>query len=298
MSSEPQHGEHIKNRLIDSRFHETAYTSWEEAREFLGTLNERFVFRGHGDARWDLETSLGRACDFRWTERLEKLLQSEFRAAAHLYESSLPERDDLFAWLALMQHHGVPTRLLDFTRSPYVAAYFAAVHAPYLDAPFCIYALDAMRLQEMTNEKLGRSEILTERVPFGRSPQIMTLVANNQERFVTPVLPSRFNIRQTNQRGLFLCPGDIRVPFVENLGPFANQLQGLEIGYKILLPHSCRSDCLRSLYSLNIHPVTLFPGLDGYSDSLTLRTKLSLEGFGNDRDFEAWQRSAVSYGLL
>jgi FRG domain-containing protein len=297
VSSEPGRDEHARNWLIESRFREMAFTSWEKVHEFLETLSERFVFRGHGEAGWNLETSLGRACDFKWTETLERLLQSEFRAAAHLYESTLPEPDDLFAWLALMQHHGVPTRLLDFTRSAYVAAYFGAVHVPCVATGFSIYAVDAILLQEITNEKLGRSVTLTERLPFGRSPQIRNLVANNQERFVIPVLPSRFNVRQTNQRGLFLCPGDIRVPFVDNLWSFG-QLKGLELGYKIFLPHSCRSDCLRSLYSLNIHPVTLFPGLDGYSDSLRLRVKLSLQGFSKDEDFDAWQRSAASYGLL
>ena len=50
----------------------------------------------------------------------EERIARIFQRKAHLFLTHIPERSDTFQWLALMQHHGAPTRSLDFTWSPYV----------------------------------------------------------------------------------------------------------------------------------------------------------------------------------
>ena len=90
-----------------------------------------WLFRGHRSIDWKLETSLehaARRCGENQNEYERRILE-EFQRHAHTYLTRTPKRDDTLEWLALMQHHGAPTRLIDFTWSPYVAAFFALEHA-------------------------------------------------------------------------------------------------------------------------------------------------------------------------
>jgi hypothetical protein len=142
----------------------TILESWMEIVEHLGaypppllTLDQdgdpvraSWIFRGVCDATFKLQPSIERCAEgtMNWAA-LETIVSDEFRyrAPMHLKQGAVPE--DEFTWLALMQHHGVPTRLLDFTFSPFVALYFASRlcakvpgHPP-ADRRLKIWAIDA-----------------------------------------------------------------------------------------------------------------------------------------------------------
>lgn len=88
-------------------------------------------FRGQSNSRWDLRPSILRP---------PNSLESEFPAfkrfkqVAYPYLESRPEDD--WDWLFLMQHYGIPTRLLDWTEDPLVALYFAVHDHPKNDGRF------------------------------------------------------------------------------------------------------------------------------------------------------------------
>src|SRR5207248_5887525 len=86
-----------------------------------------WLFRGHGCPKWKLETSLERASRRCGVSEVhyERAVWEEFRRHAHTYLSRVPLETDTLEWLALMQHYGAPTRLLDFTESFWIALYFA-----------------------------------------------------------------------------------------------------------------------------------------------------------------------------
>ena len=86
----------------------------------------------------------------------------QFRRAFHHYADNIPRPDDAMEWLSLMQHHGAPTRLLDFTWSPYVAAFFALYRAT---ADAAVWAFNPAQISRP--EAVERqTEALLRRKPF------------------------------------------------------------------------------------------------------------------------------------
>src|SRR5436305_9002283 len=125
----------------------TTIHSWNEFDAVARDL-DGWAFRGQRDAEWPLLSSLSRHLkDFVadktcWRERESRAIRI-FRRKAHNYVSDLRILDDDLRCLAMMQHHGAPTRLLDFTKSPFVAAFFALEQGTHEGA---VYALNTPAL--------------------------------------------------------------------------------------------------------------------------------------------------------
>ena len=118
----------------------------------------RFIFRGQADSEWQLEPSLARDLKRYKIPKdnapaLEQKARAEFAKQAHLRFSSLPLPDekDFLKWWELMQHYNAPTRLLDWTKSAYVAAYFAVVAQPERDG--AVWAVEPGAVMDRVIEK-------------------------------------------------------------------------------------------------------------------------------------------------
>src|SRR5262245_47173266 len=90
----------------------------EQLERRLSAHRNQWIFRGHTADAWTLKTSLERALLPRrlyqqTASRLEGGLLRRFKRQAHHHLSDVPDSDSWLEWLALMQHHGAPTRLLD-----------------------------------------------------------------------------------------------------------------------------------------------------------------------------------------
>ena len=106
--------------------------SWDDMRHLITKMPGKWIFRGQPNSAWGLSSSLERALGQintydrrKFVESKEKLLLREFMRRAHHYIPSLPSKAESLEWLALIQHYGGATRLLDFSHSFYVGAFFA-----------------------------------------------------------------------------------------------------------------------------------------------------------------------------
>ncbi len=112
------------------------------------TDDDAVWYRGHGDATWQLVPSLARPPH---TVDAERTLVKRFKQNAFRFLSSAPP--DEWAWLFLMQHHGVPTRLLDWTESPLVGLWFAVANPDRDNVDGCLWALQPLKLNEIARFK-------------------------------------------------------------------------------------------------------------------------------------------------
>jgi hypothetical protein len=231
--------------------------SWDEYLSIISdSPYQNWAFRGQRDASAPLFSALSRYLlsfhvDRRaWAEQEERILRIFKRKAIHFIDT-VPDRDDDFEWLALMQDHGAPTRLLDFTWSPYVAAFFA-LHNTTTEA--VIWACNPVEIERM------------KQVDLKKPGSFRKYFLSGEANFVYLGEPYAMNRRLIAQSGTFLVPGILDQSIEEILREYPNPGETL---IKFILPAGkIRETGMRELYRMNITQATLFPDLDGLARSL------------------------------
>lgn len=234
--------------------------SWEA---FLQHITKppysNWAFRGERDAKWPLYSSLSRylqnfgVAQAAWPDQEARIIRI-FKRKAHQYLNKPPAVDDDFQWLALMQHHGAPTRLLDFTWSPYVAAFFALERTL---ADGVVWALNPARIDSSRAPKPARMD--------PRDPgNFQRYYLKGNHRFIWMGEPYTMNSRLIAQSGTFAVPGVLDAP-IEGILNDADQENILA---KFVMTKAMREVGMRELYRMNITYATLFPDLDGLAKSM------------------------------
>lgn len=196
--------------------------------------DNRWLFRGHGDPTWILRPKTGRT-EFAGTDD-ERIFRAWKRRAAEFI--SLPF-DDEWGWLAIAQHHGLATRLLDWTFNPLAAAFFAVESSADCDAVVfaykCTFIIRPERVSPFNTEGVAKFK------PTGVAPRII------------------------RQGGIFTVHGEPERALDEVMAS-TDELE------KIIIPSAYRKDLTFELSHYGINRATLFPDLDGLSAHINWAT--------------------------
>ena len=229
----------------------------------LGLHRSDYAFRGRDDARDDLATSLARLGGDAAT--LEGHLLRNFRKYAGL--GAVPV-DSTWNWLALGQHHGLPTRLLDWTNSPYVALHFATSHTHEFDRDGVVWMVDYVRVHELVPAPL-RDCLEREGAALFTTEMLASVAAGLDELerlgddFVVFVEPPSFDERIVNQYALFSLLSRPDASMDEWLARHP------ELARRVVIPAELKWEVRDKLDQANVTERVLFPGLDGLTRALT-----------------------------
>jgi len=239
----------------------TIYTI-EELLNFITELNiqhgQRIWFRGVANKEWKLCPSIQRT-----SERIkaERYITNDFYIKAKQVMENAPEKKNYSAWMSIMQHYGLPTRLLDWSSSPLIATFFAVEqYGKYPNADAAIWVL----APGLLNESQG----------FGNC--IFPVDADTVQNMLLPAFKEKGHIDELKDK-IIAChstENNLRMYSqqanftIHNSEKKLTEICNSEMLYKIIIPSSARE---RLLYDLEIFGITesyIYPDLDHISKDI------------------------------
>ena len=253
---------------VETKYKSYEIDNFEDYRDIVSNHKVRtYMYRGQNNSEYKLESSLFRTFSrnkkirYAFSEDAEKkyldlagheneMLES-FKRQAHIFLQHFPKKYETLDWLALMQHYGAPTRLLDFSFSPYIALYFAISGAGENDA--AVYCIEYKKIKESSSYYESSED------------EVFHLEnENDQEKTVFSWYePNFLNERLSAQQGVFLVPNTLQFShegILEKDGSAG-------LCTKLILKKESFSGIIKELYKMNITASTLFPGLEGFCRS-------------------------------
>jgi hypothetical protein len=289
-------------------FYKILINNWDEIKA-ISKNSYHFDYRGHAERIWEIKPTLERAADkflvdYDQLFAQEYLIVREFKSVSRQYLNYIPEATSFIEWLALLQHHGAPTRLLDFSFSIYIAAFFAFETSTSDSA---IWAVNRYKLNDRLIEKMERDpkrklrNLILHDYTIDVANKLLnyedTNVVNSvksevleSKEIIFTVRPDNKSERQSIQKSVFHIPSTVSISFQdilikqfgfdfdklseENAQTISfEELINDRLNYqtsifKLIIPRKVCLDGLKDLRNMNINAATLFPGIDGQARSL------------------------------
>lgn len=301
-------------------------SSWAEITEWLGEFPppeasidheggfaaKTWAFRGLKSSCYELQPAIEREArdkSMEWSA-LEVLVSSEYKARARMHLSAPLIPADEVTWLAQMQHYAIPTRLLDFTYSPFVALYFAirdgheecgrthvrlwAVNVVAINNRFWHVAKSAQAARQWGKKRSKKQVVAINLDPdsyYTDRDSVTTDIheqyelmaeslcatdkrrgALNRSGCVCAASPPAFNPRLASQQGLFLLNCAEGLSFSASLTKMMERSSGW---CKIIdIPVDLIPEIEGRLFQMNVHEQSLFPDMEGLAGLIRQKIRL------------------------
>ncbi len=236
--------------------------TWNDS---LMRYRDNRVYRGMGNAAWTMEPALNRACPHNLG--LEQHMLRSFRKYGY---ADLQGVTSFWQTAALAQQFGLPTRLLDWTYSPLVAAHFATENIDLYGKDGVIWCADVDEINKHLPAQLR--QFLRERQTIIFTMDMLDRIGSSydslsgisDEPYAFFFEPASTVNRIANQYALFSLTTDPAIAITE--------LPGLESCFtKIIIPKEIKLEIRDKLDYINISERMIYPGLDGIAKWITRR---------------------------
>ena len=249
----------------------------------VATTLSRSWFRGHPEEYGNLTPNIFRSAYIQKiavSPDTEYNITEYFKRVAPALTQNIPNQDDHCGWLFLMQHHSAPTRLLDWTENALVALYFAVEN--FLDGEDGeLWAMYPHRLNEngyQCSAIATKSNKILQYLATEPYLAIHPLVVNHVEH---KKLAKECGLSEIPQSPLALFPTMNFPRMVAQLSTFTihpiprqgkntipDLLKDKKYLVRYVIPQDCKLNLIKDIKSLGISRRTLFPDLDGLSQTI------------------------------
>jgi hypothetical protein len=248
--------------------------------ESINSMPNSFLYRGQADASWKLQSALERTIGDDWTaekaQKFEEFSLKHFCSKFHLYDRENMQPESKLAWLSVMQHYGVPTRLLDFTESAYVALYFALeAYNPQTKRDLALYAIDYSAILEKSILHIQSKDTAfreSRATLSDKQDEVFELIVDRFSYDIAWIAePKIVNARLDRQAGSFILSGNRGMRIEEVL---ASPIYAECPMSKFVIPATLYEGIFALLRKMNITSKSLYGDLDGLARSIRMQMQI------------------------
>lgn len=278
---------------------ETELKNWKEIFSLGNNLQRQLLFRGQSNKDWPISSSIERlikrlhpdCTDYGIRLDQERQMIEEFQWKYPLLNNTNIRKDNYVECLAIMQHYGAATRLVDFTDSFFVATHMAVYESNSDAAVWALnknvlnqYVFDIYR-NEIGVNSADQTQLNIKSIEMANE-KIKNLFNQDEKRLLV-IRPQNINERLYRQQGLFVMATNLKVSFEEHLNSIiektekplfwnfshlaeqSNSLSQDNLSLiKINIPKQIHKEILTNLREMNVNSEILFPGIEGLAKSL------------------------------